>query len=45
MAGTYGIEGYCRDLTRLIDHDTPAEKCVDVVRVRCATVLKRGLDL
>jgi predicted metal-dependent enzyme (double-stranded beta helix superfamily) len=45
MPSAYGIEGYCRDLTRLIDRDTPAEKCVTIVRERCATLLKKGLDL
>ena len=45
MASTYGIEGYCRDLTRLIDAETPAEKCVQVVRERCETLLRKGLDL
>lgn len=45
MAAAYGIEGYCRDLTRLIGPDTPAEKCVEIARERCASMLKRGLDL
>lgn len=45
MPATYGIEGYCRDLTRLIDRDTPAEKCVSIVRERCQTLLRKGLDL
>lgn len=45
MASTYGIEGYCRDLTRLIDQDTPAEKCVTIVRERCETLLRKGLEL
>ncbi len=45
MAAAYGIEGYCRDLTRLIDAATPAEKCVAVVTERCSTLLRKGLDL
>ena len=45
MPAAYGIEGYCRDLTRLLDHDTPGEKCVEIVRERCTALLKRGLDL
>jgi len=45
MPAVYGIEGYCRDLTRLIDPDTPAEKCVTIVRERCATLLRKGLEL
>jgi predicted metal-dependent enzyme (double-stranded beta helix superfamily) len=45
MAAAYGIEGYCRDLTRLIGPDTPAERCVEIARERCASMLKRGLDL
>jgi predicted metal-dependent enzyme (double-stranded beta helix superfamily) len=45
MPPAYGIEGYCRDLTRLIDADTPRDRCVEVARERCATLLKRGLDL
>jgi predicted metal-dependent enzyme (double-stranded beta helix superfamily) len=45
MPPGYGIEGYCRDLTRLIDHDTPRAKCVAVARERCAALLKKGLDL
>ena len=45
MPAVYGIEGYCRDLTRLIDHDTPGERCVEIARERCTTLLKRGLDL
>ena len=45
MVTTYGIDGYCRDLTRLIDHDTPAAKCVEIVRERCTTLLRKGLDL
>jgi predicted metal-dependent enzyme (double-stranded beta helix superfamily) len=45
MPSVYGIEGYCRDLTRLIDRDTPAEKCVTIVRERCQTLLKKGVEL
>jgi|SRR5688572_1244459 len=45
MPSTYGIEGYCRDLTRLIDETTPAERCVEVARERTASLLKRGLEL
>lgn len=45
MPATYGIEGYCRDLTRLIDPTTPGDRCVEIARERCASLLKRGLDL
>jgi len=45
MASPYGIDGYCRDLTRLIDETTPGEKCVEIVRERCETLLRKGLDL
>ena len=45
MASTYGIEGYCRDLTRLIDESTPAERCVEVARERTETLLRKGLAL
>ncbi len=45
MPAAYGIEGYCRDLTRLIDADTPGEKAVEVARERCAALLKRGVEL
>jgi 3-mercaptopropionate dioxygenase len=45
MASTYGIEGYCRDLTRLIDGATPAERCVEIAKERCSTLLRKGLDL
>lgn len=45
MPSTYGIEGYCRDLTRLIDESTTPERCVEVARERTASLLKRGLEL
>lgn len=45
MPAAYGIEGYCRDLTRLIDEATPAARCVEVARERTQSLLKRGLDL
>ncbi len=45
MPAAYGIDGYCRDLTRLLQPDTPGEKAVEIVRDRCRTLLKRGLDL
>ena len=45
MASTYGIDGYCRDLTRLLGPDTPGEKAVEIVRERCASLLRRGLEL
>jgi predicted metal-dependent enzyme (double-stranded beta helix superfamily) len=45
MAAGYGIEGYCRDLTRLIDAGTPQAKCVAIARERCAALLRKGLDL
>lgn len=45
MPAAYGIEGYCRDLTRLIDDATPPARCVEVARERTASLLKRGLTL
>ena len=45
MSSTYGIDGYCRDLTRLLEPDTPGEKAVEIVRERCASLLRRGLEL
>ena len=45
MPAAYGIEGYCRDLTRLIDETTPAARCVEVARERSETLLKLGLAL
>ena len=45
MAATYGIDGYCRDLTRLLQPDTPGDRAVEIVRDRCRTLLKKGLEL
>lgn len=45
MVGRYDIEGYCRDLTRLIDEETPQSRCVELARERCETLLANGVDL
>jgi predicted metal-dependent enzyme (double-stranded beta helix superfamily) len=45
MPPRYGIDGYCRDLTRLIDESTPGAKAVEVARERCETLLKNGVEL
>ncbi|MHC4821365.1 MAG: cysteine dioxygenase family protein [Planctomycetota bacterium] len=43
--GTYGIDGYCRDLTRLIQEDTPDDQAVEIARERCERLLANGLEL
>jgi len=45
MVSRYGIDGYCNDLTRLIDPETPAARAVELARERCTRVLRNGLDL
>jgi len=43
--GSYGIEGYCRDLTRMIQPDTSSDRCIEVARERCEKLLSNGVEL